>query len=389
MSDPLGRYYTKSIWPQFLINNFQNIKEPKAILDLGIGEGALSYAAYQRWSNAKFYAFEVDKKVIGHISAKMPFVNIVQANTLTRKFCQGKQLSIGTIDLAICNPPYYKIKNKIDYSNLFITAKLDACRNLKYLTADLIFLANNLIFLRKGGVLGIIVPDTLITNYDFMEFRKSLLKNYRVEKIVQLPDKIFKGTEARTYILVIRKEKPKESFVSLYSANGLGVCSKPIKITVEKLFERMDFHFYAKAKKITDDFVPLSECVEFVKRGSYSYKICRNLDVSYCHTSNLQSQDLHFCDNTYFGLKGLIAEEGDILFSRVGKRCIGKSSIIRCGRILISDCVYVIRPKSNLGDKILKSFKSGEGYDWINRFSHGVCSQVISKRDILNFPVKL
>ena len=81
------------------------------------------------------------------------------------------------------------------------------------------------------------------------------------------------------------------------------------------------------------------------------------------------------------------AREGDILLARVGKRCIGKVAIIESGRINISDCVYRIRPPEGMAEYLLDSFLSDKGQRWFEAHAHGVCAKVISKRDLLQFPV--
>ena len=38
-------------------------KEPNKILELGIGDGALSMIALQKWSNAHIYAADIDEDI--------------------------------------------------------------------------------------------------------------------------------------------------------------------------------------------------------------------------------------------------------------------------------------------------------------------------------------
>lgn len=60
-------------------------------------------------------------------------------------------------------------------------------------------------FLRDGRELGIILPDSVMTNHYYNDLRKDLLFNHNIKCIIQLPDNIFNKTEARTHILIIQK----------------------------------------------------------------------------------------------------------------------------------------------------------------------------------------
>jgi type I restriction enzyme M protein len=72
---------------------------------------------------------------------------------------------------------------------------------------------------------------------------------------------------------------------------------------------------------------------------------------------------------------------------RVGKRIVGKVAIIQSGSIINSDCIYRITVPKKFQKVVLKSFLSAEGKAWLSAYAHGVCSQVISKSDLENFPL--
>jgi len=72
---------------------------------------------------------------------------------------------------------------------------------------------------------------------------------------------------------------------------------------------------------------------------------------------------------------------------RVGKRVVGKVAIVKAGRVVNSDCVYRITVPKPYRNVLLKSLLSDEGKAWLHAFAHGVCSQVISKSDLENFPL--
>jgi len=127
-----------------------------------------------------------------------------------------------------------------------------------------------------------------------------------------------------------------------------------------------------------------------ITRGSFTHKELKEMDIEYFHT-------IHFNNNIFLNFNKrennwknkIFAESGDILMARVGKRCAGKLAIIEHGSSILSDCVYRIRVPELYRKIAWDLLNSNFGRDWIKVHSHGVCAQVISKKDLLNFPVFL
>lgn len=81
--------------------------------------------------------------------------------------------------------------------------------NTNYGVSDIAFLNKNLSFLKEGGILATIVPDGLLGNDKYCKFRRQILKNYKIEKIISLPNNVFEPyTSVKSSILVLKKEKP-------------------------------------------------------------------------------------------------------------------------------------------------------------------------------------
>ena len=85
----------------------------------------------------------------------------------------------------------------------------------------------------------------------------------------------------------------------------------------------------------------------------------------------------------------IFAEPGDILIARVGKRCIGKVTMVNSGKRVISDCVYRLRAPKKYRYRMFSYLISVKGQQWLRVVAHGVCAQVISKRDLLHFPLNI
>ncbi len=202
--DNLGRFYTEQRISRLLISSIVQ-PEPKYVLDLGVGRGSLLRAAYERWGKAEFLGTEIDQNGIGEIKKELPFACLFRADGLSCRLPSALKLRVGSIDVAICNPPYQRVKPTRDIRKIFEKAGLQGCWKLPTVTSDIVFLAQNIQMLREGGELGIILPDSLLTGHNFSVLRELLLVRHRVLGIIQLPDKIFSRTEARTHILLLRK----------------------------------------------------------------------------------------------------------------------------------------------------------------------------------------
>lgn len=388
--DKLGRYYTADTFSNLLVNQF-SIDEPRSIIDLGVGGGSLIKAALNRWEEASYYVVDVDKTSILKIQNELPFVNSFHLNTLKEEVSVKLSLEKGDIDIAICNPPYLKIQNKISYDFLFEEANLLDCKQLKILTSDVIFLAKNLQLLRKHGEVGIILPDSLITGKEFIPLRNAILKEHNLKAIIELPEKIFTKTEALTHILLIEKNGFTNKKSPLYLANKLGQIIDEIEVDKDSLFERMDFkyHSWKKKTKFSKEHKLLGDLKVEIKRGNFTHKDLKATNDYFIHTTGIINKKVNQSLKNTFNVnnKCLFTQKGDILLARVGRGCTGKVCMISRGKVPISDCVYRIRVSKKYRMKVWNSLVSTEGQSWLQAVSHGVCAKVISKKDLFKFPL--
>jgi tRNA1(Val) A37 N6-methylase TrmN6 len=389
--DYLGRYYTQDNFSELLVRNLE-FDTPKTIVDLGAGGGSLLRAAYNRWKDAEFIAADIDKDSVKYLNKELPFIKVFHTNGLKVNVEKAIRLESEIVDVAICNPPYLLIRDKRKFENLFIEARLAECNNLNKLSSDIVFLAQNIKLLRNNGELGIILPDSVLTGQDFIELRKGILTNHKLKAIIELPDRIFPKTEAKTHIMLVEKNGITSSKVPLYISDKNGKCYDQIDVSSSSLINRMDFSFHKLNFRydISKKSSRLSDYDFTLKRGfrthaelkigksdflhSTSFKDGAFLKVSTKKQSNKEKSKIY-------------AQKGDILIVRVGRRCVGKSAIIMSGRIEISDCLYVIRTNKNVSKLVWKFIQSVEGKDWFKANSHGVCAKVLNRNDIHNIPL--
>jgi type I restriction enzyme M protein len=390
--DELARYYTQDKISQLLINKLEN-HSPKRILELGIGDGALSLAAYKRWKKAQYFGIDIDEDSIASIKSKLPFINIKKINGLDDDLQIKLDIENSSIDIAICNPPYLKHREKVQDNKLFEVTLLNSCITNKYLTTDIIFLAQNLQFLKEGSELGIILPDSILTNQYYAELRKDLLFHHNVKCIIQLPDKVFNKTEARTHILIIQKFCQGTSKIELCNTDHNGIITDHIYVERDKLIKRMDYSFWKYINYVEKrKYIILEEIMSSLTRGNKTKKELQDMNINFFHTTSFSKYDNHITTNSRqidFKENLTLAENGDILIARVGKRCIGRVAIVTSGCIPVSDCIYRLRVPDNFRELVFESLISQQGKSWFDAFSHGVCARVISKSDLIKYKIYL
>ena len=387
--DVLARYYTDQTVSELLVSKFQQ-DNPGRVLDLGIGCGSLIDAAYKRWKDAEFYGVDIDRESLSKISPRLPFVNLIHGDGLLTGLPRKVKIKVGSIDVAVCNPPYLRMDITPQLKSLLKDVGLVKSSKLKRITSDIGFMAQNLHMLKNGGELGIILPDSIFTGHEFAYLREDILTHHKILAIIQLPDNIFSKTEARTHILLLEKNSTADSKIPLYRSNKYGQLDSVIRVFHNELLYRMDYSYYAwkKNQKLPDNFTTMGEVDVEIKRGLYSKKNLQQLGVPFFHTSSFPdslSSRVKLKDS--FVQNGVITQSGDILIARVGKRSIGRVTIVESGRQTISDCVYRLRSPKKYRKLIWQNLISRQGQEWLKAHAHGVCSQVISKRDLLTFPL--
>ena len=387
--EQLGRYYTKDNFSKLLVNRMSG-DNPGNVVELGVGGGALVRAAMTRWINASYYVADVDENSLSRIRMELPFVNSFHFDTIKENVSEKLNLLNGTVDIAICNPPYLKIKNEKSFDQAFEEVNLHGCKKLKQLTSDIIFLTKNLQLLKHSGELGIILPDSLITGIEYRNLRKCLVEQHNLKGIIQLPEKIFSKTEALTHILIIEKGTPIGEPATLFLADKEGQIVGETEVEKDALIDRMDFKFHNWHRRFyRGKKVKTLKCIDAeITRGHLTHKELRELKTSFVHTTTLvhEKANLSLRTSKISEAKYHTTKTGDILLSRVGT--IGKASMVLKGQALISDCVYRIRVDKKHRMAVWNALISVKGQQWLHANSHGVCAKLLSKLDLLNFPIE-
>lgn len=386
-SDILGRYYTNSYVGTILVSSMGTIS-PESVLDLGAGDGALTAAAAKIWQDATYYTVDIDENAR---SASLPkllgssFRHHV-GDALSSAIEKELGLNLGCADLAICNPPYIRHRWRKGFASILEDAGLShVLPKLADMPAEILFIAQNLRFLRKHGRLGLIVPDGVIAGERFAGLRNALATEHCIERVIELPRGIFRKTEAKAHILVMSKsgEGPDEILVQRLDESG--VLSHELKIRREQATGRLDYSFLAggmgnkrtKQTRIGDVTISLS-------RGSFSSSQRTKCDFPVLHTTDLSPAvdvvSRKFCISSALTKQGQfnLAKPGDILVGRVGRNFEEKVCIVKSGTVAVSDCIFILRVAPEHRDSVFAYLKSSPGREALSFSSHGVGAKFLT-----------
>ncbi len=139
--------------------------------------------------------------------------NIVHANSLEAVSNWNdeakREVHLGEFDIVVTNPPF-GTKAVIDNREIlarFELPKFNAGSPRTALPPEQLFVERCLDFLKPGGVLGIVLPDSILSNPGLAWLREWILKKTYVIASVDLPVEIFEPyTGTQTSILILRKK---------------------------------------------------------------------------------------------------------------------------------------------------------------------------------------
>jgi len=222
-------------------------------------------------------------------------------------------------------------------------------------------------------------------------FRQALVKEHRITRVIQLPRRAFKGTDAQTYVVVL--ERGKSSLpVRLDRILDNNAWMQSIEISIDSASLRMDhgFHFQNRLLK-KNDRKSLRDLGVEVRRGTLSSNELAQSPHPTFHTCNFPPNlgagvDLQGPELTQEET-GVWAEKGDILLARVDRNLERKIAFVAKGQAKLSDCVLRIRCPRQLQQKVLNGLISKDGQGQISARVRGTGARHISVSALLDILV--
>jgi hypothetical protein len=297
----LGEFYTPSSIVKYILDgvgfNKDNEIENVSIVDISCGAGSFLIEAVQRivnrykklYSRAKRSDFSlkeikiminnVKKNVIGidinpiacvlcqinvyyilweflrkiktsELDYKFPIFNISNYNSLILQ-------SIETYDYVVGNPPYLFIRD-ISQNDRLLIENGEFETNKGQYDYYQIFIELGIKLLKEGGMLGYIVPDSLLALSNRSDIRKFIYRNTKIREISHVGEK-FDNLVVSNVILIMQKslesKQKKENLVKISLPNCI---TQSIK---QEYFKIWDYKFLIHLNQIDKEIIKkLNEC---------------------------------------------------------------------------------------------------------------------------------
>lgn len=392
----LNKFFTKVSVGEVLAQQIE-CDNPLIAIDLGAGEGSLSRSAVRRWPNIGVVTVDLDPTTSLSLQENLQSTGCFKHTHYIRDALDPYLSSHlvkehGPFDIAVCNPPFFKPPWNRDHAKILKMGDLqDSCSSAAEVKAEILFIAQSISLLKNGGRLAVIVPDSLITTTRYHRFRKTLLENHSVEKVIQLPINSFQETDAQCFIIILKKGSGPTKYLDLLDVQTDESVSHPLKITGVSAESRMDFNFHKLRCERLEEHTTLRELGAEIFRGSISTVQRKTANFPVFHTSDYKSvtDDVVELSN----LTGLskvakiVAETGDILMARVDRNLHEKIVMVSSGSAVLTDCVYRIRLPQQYRDHAFKALCSDVGRKNLRGLTKGVGARIIGKADLLDMPI--
>lgn len=220
-------------------------------------------------------------------------------------------IKAGGFDAIVGNPPWIDIKgmNPIEVQYYFKKYKSTVNRMNVYAT----FFEKALLSISKNGLLGYIIPNSILFQSSYKELRHIILSKYRINKIVRLPDNVFKNVKAESVVLIISRDSKVEIECLIFNRRAI-INKIDAEITEEiKSFNQNDwtkhelliFDIFSNPQKINllskleENKIQLSDICDFTlgltpydKYKGHSKKLIENREFHSTYKKNKTFKEL-------------------------------------------------------------------------------------------------
>ena len=348
-----SKYYTPLSIAQLLIKQL-DIDTPEKIVDICCGSCNLLNAAKQRWRKAMLFGADI----ANHEVSDVAFENI-----------DGREYALNhqkEFSLVLANPPFDYLEKKNEFPQLFQTP-FDVYNTSRL---EIEMLIANLLMLKDGGTLLIIMPSSFVEAERYSEIRKIISSNYYIESIIKLDEKTFGSSKINSYALIIHNDSQNKRVSKIgFSSNDTTNC---IYYTSQLTSEEIKTGNWIKRTVWNQE-----KSID-IKRGNISSSCFIKRGQPILHTA--KCREIWKPSKRYISKKitpTIFAEHGDIIVSRIGKSA-GQWCVYEGEKIAISDCLYRIKdPNGSLLSKI-----NGKTFDGTLK---GVATRYITINDFFHW----
>lgn len=235
---------------------------PTKVVEPCFGEGAFlkELDKYE----AKVIGIEVDRESFTKTNSKYPRMKLLNMDFFDY---------IDNVDGIIINPPYIEQRlltgeNNPDCLNKeVIRQKTEADKYNIASTSNLYiyFILKCFQLLEENGVLIAVIPNTWMSSFFGISFKKFLLENFEIKKIIEFDRDIFDNAIVESCIVELIKKKSKNNIVSFIKLNENLEEVEELKIRQEELLSDENWKFHNN--NFNNPFLCTLKDVSSIRRG--------------------------------------------------------------------------------------------------------------------------
>jgi predicted RNA methylase len=390
--DKLGQHMTPEPLAKLIAGELRG--PITAAVDLAVGDGALLLAIARRWSRASLYGVDCDELRVVRAKAADSRLRLRLGDGLTVRFPSLRQEQRQRVAV-VGNPPFLPAAAAAENRAWLDAAFVGVQSRHGVRRLEMAFLARALVEARKRrGLVAMLMPSPFASGVLYGPYRRALLAQYGVVKVISIEGTRFRDTEASTVLLVVDTAliSTVNVEISRYSpVEGKTVLHRgPVGDE-----DRLDARYWSGAQLRLTGVPTLSECGVDVTRGRYCKADANRMNRAVLHTTDLcrlsgpsiDLPELHALSADDFDDVDVLAEEGDILLSRTGTRVRWEPVEVKRGVAPITDHVLRIRAPEPVRRQVIESFMHPAFPAWLASVTKGVCASVVTKQELLKMPL--
>lgn len=243
---------------------------------------------------------------------------------------------IGEYDYALANPPFGRTEDS-EYSTLLAEKSSIGIINSRI---EIQMLVANLLLLKKGGTLLIILPSTVVDGPSSVNIRRKLAQKYFIKTIVDMPINAFQPRRIKCSALIIENTlNTSDQPTTLYSMHSdfhlNRECILPKDAVIRGQWSSQ-VHTNCKAFTVVQGKISSGE---FTKNG-----------IEVLHTAKMKEDwkpSTRYTSLEHADKNLLKVKSGDIIISRVGASA-GAVHEYTGAATLVSDCLLIVKEPSEI-----------------------------------------
>lgn len=340
----------------------------KSVVDISCGSFNLLKAAQKKYPGAQYIGVDIEDQVTNNCNG----IQFIRQDG--REYAKAQYNQRKKFDLILSNPPFGRLKKE---DRLFEKDK-GAVLCSRY---ECEMMHANFLLAKSETSMIVILPATFVEGDLYIKYRKKVALDFKVKAIIKLPGDVFSKGDISSYAIILYKTHQQ---AMRYTQIGEAIFEnekwKVVFSNTTSKESMLDGIWVESMKPI-----PLVEkkTVESIFRGNISSASFSAEGEKILHCSSIIENEVWrpsqcFCE-TMPNINYKYAQSGDILINRIGKNA-GFWSKYQGERQLISDCIIVVRGKSDLEDYLKKHSVHGQ----LSVPIKGVATKYIAIKDIVD-----